>query len=83
MSHRLYTWWFNKKHVQFKELSKRKYFYGCYELIKQEILNRAVVLMEPRQVGKTVMIYHAIKDLINSKVNPKKILYFSLDIKTP
>jgi len=74
-----HTWWYNKEEVQFNELSKRKYFKGFYDLIKQEILNRAVVLMGPRQVGKTVMMYQAIKDLINSGVNPKKILYFSLD----
>jgi len=35
--------------------------------------------MGPRRVGKTVMMYQAIQDLISDGVPPEKILYFSLD----
>lgn len=73
------TWWESKKIPFYNEFMKRKYFYGFYELITQTILHRAVVLMGPRRVGKTVMMYQAIQDLINSGVDANKILYFSLD----
>lgn len=35
--------------------------------------------MGPRRVGKTVMIYHSIDRLISSGVDPKKIIYVSVD----
>ena len=35
--------------------------------------------MGPRRVGKTVMIYHSINKLISSGINPKKIIYISVD----
>ena len=48
-------------------------------MVKEDALHRAVVLMGPRRVGKTVMMYQAIQDLINQGINVNKILYFSLD----
>jgi len=35
--------------------------------------------MGPRRIGKRVILYLAIQDLINSGVNPKQIFYFSID----
>ena len=35
--------------------------------------------MGPRRVGKTVMIYHAIQNLIEDGVDPKKIFYLSIE----
>ena len=42
-------------------------------------MRRAVVLMGPRRVGKTVMIHHAIQTLIDDGVPPLSIGYFSVD----
>ena len=42
-------------------------------------MRRAVVLMGPRRVGKTVMVHHAIQALIDDGVPPRFIGYFSVD----
>ena len=45
-------------------------------------VNRAVVLLGPRRVGKTVLTLHCIQDLIDRGVNPKRIFYASIDAPT-
>ena len=47
--------------------------------IREIGVRRAVVLMGPRRVGKTVMIHHAIQALLDEGVFPKSICYFSVD----
>ena len=42
-------------------------------------MRRAVVLMGPRRVGKTVLIHHAIQALIDEGLPPRSIGYFSVD----
>ena len=42
-------------------------------------MRRAVVLMGPRRVGKTVMIHHSIQALLDDGVSPRHICYFSVD----
>jgi predicted AAA+ superfamily ATPase len=74
-----HTWWETGKIPFYIELSKRRYYSGFYSSVKQSTLHRAVVLMGPRRIGKTVMMYQAIQDLLDEGVNPQKILYFSLD----
>lgn len=73
------VWWFDNTIPFYGDFSKRRYYKGFFDLIKQVFPHRAVVLMGPRRVGKTVMIYQAIQDLIDQGINPKQILYFSLD----
>lgn len=73
------TWWSNGKIPFYNEFSKRRYYKGFYELATQKFPHRAVVLMGPRRVGKTVIMYQAIQDLIDSGVKAKNIFYFSLD----
>jgi hypothetical protein len=74
-----HVWWVNQQIPFYNELSKRMYYNGFYSLIKQKTLHRAVVLMGPRRIGKTVMMYQAIQDLLDENIDPRKILYFSLD----
>lgn len=73
------TWWHEGKIPFYGELSKRRYYHGFYHLVQQKFPHRAVVLMGPRRIGKTVIMYQAIQDLIDEGVNPKKIFYFSMD----
>ena len=42
-------------------------------------MRRAVVVMGPRRVGKTVLIHHAIQALIDDGAAPRSIGYFSVD----
>jgi len=74
-----HPWWKTKRIPYYAELKKRAYYNEFYSLVTQKTIHRAVVLMGPRRVGKTVMMYQAIQDLLDNGVNPKKILYLSLD----
>ncbi len=77
---RLDNSWREKYKIPFyKGLKKRRYFEEFYVQVKQTKLHRAVVLMGPRRVGKTVMMYQAIQTLLNDGVDAKKLIYFSLD----
>lgn len=40
---------------------------------------RAVVLTGPRSVGKTVMLYHLVQELIEYGVKPKKIIFIIIE----
>ncbi len=73
------SWWGEGKIPFYNEFSKRRYYKGFYELVTQTFPHRAVVLMGPRRIGKTVIMYQAIQDLIESGVDAKNIFYFSLD----
>ncbi len=42
-------------------------------------MRRAIVLMGPRRVGKTVMVHHAIRLLLDSGISSENILYVSLE----
>lgn len=73
-------WWESGKvDEDFTKFPRRAYLYDFYELMTDLTVRRAVILMGPRRVGKTVMIYHSIDRLISSGVNPKKIIYVSVD----
>ncbi len=63
----------------FGELHRRLYFSRFYQLIQEDTIKRAVVLMGPRRVGKTVMIYHTIQELIDNGTDPQKIIYLSIE----
>lgn len=63
----------------YKGYPRRFYFTPFYELVKETSINRAAVLMGPRRVGKTVMVYHTIAKLLEEGVDSKNILYVSLE----
>jgi predicted AAA+ superfamily ATPase len=73
--------WWTSGNVQqmYLEMSKRLYFDLFYPFVKETDIKRAVVLMGPRRVGKTVMMYHAIQELIKDKVAPQKIFFIGID----
>jgi hypothetical protein len=60
-------------------MPKRTYFGPFYEMVTDRSINRAVVLMGPRRVGKTVMIYQTIDGLIKAGVPSRRIIYVPLD----
>lgn len=73
-------WWISGSIAEdYKELPERVYLDEFYSLVSDLSIRRAVILMGPRRVGKTVMIFHAISRLIASGVNPHKIIYVSID----
>jgi predicted AAA+ superfamily ATPase len=60
-------------------MKPRAYFELFFPLVKLRDVNRALVLMGPRRVGKTVLIYHAIQALLDEGIAPASIGYFSVD----
>ena len=48
----------------YARLKPRAYFQRFAELVEETGVRRAVVLMGPRRVGKTVLIHHAIARLL-------------------
>jgi hypothetical protein len=73
-------WWVDGKIDEFYESMKRRlYFSKFLPLITNSDVKRAAVLMGPRRVGKTVMIFHTIQKLIDDGVDPRKIFYLSIE----
>lgn len=61
------------------ELPKRRFFTHFHDLVRQREVNRAVVLMGPRRVGKTVMLSQSIDALIADGMPATDLVYMSLD----
>ncbi len=72
-------WWTQPENVRWKDEPKRVYFDPFYELVCKTGINRAIVLMGPRRVGKTVMAHQSIAKLIEENTSPANILYIPLD----
>lgn len=74
-------WWEQGKQgkIVYEDTPRRKYFEPFYQNILDVSIRRAIVLMGPRRVGKTVMVYHSIRTLLDSGIDEKNILYISLE----
>jgi uncharacterized protein len=74
-------WWLGDHTISavFGNMKRRAYFKLFLPLVEEQKMRRAVVLMGPRRVGKTVMIHHAIQALIDGGIAPQAIGYFSVD----
>ena len=73
-------WWVNGEiEADFDDMPRRLYFELFKPLVYEREIRRAVVLMGPRRVGKTVMLHHMIKDLIDTGVNPTKIIFITIE----
>ena len=73
-------WWINGKiEEDYNDMPRRPYFELFKPLVKERDIRRAVVLMGPRRVGKTVMLYHLVDDLIQTGINPKKIIFITIE----
>ena len=73
-------WWLSREiPAAYNEMSRRLYFDLFYPYVREKDVRRAVVLMGPRRVGKTVMMFHAIHQLIKEEVNPQHIFFIGID----
>jgi uncharacterized protein len=74
-------WWDARRTASLpgREWKPRAYFNLFMPLVTRTDIRRAVVLMGPRRVGKTVMIHHSIQRLIADGTPPRRICYFSVD----
>ena len=73
-------WWqTGAADAEYRDMKQRSYFHLFYPLVEEKTIKRAVVLMGPRRVGKTVMIFHTIQHLLASGLDPKNICYLSVE----
>lgn len=73
-------WWVTKEIPElYSAMSNRLYFDLFYPFVKEKNARRALVLVGPRRVGKTVMLFHSIDQLLIEKVNPQQIFFIGID----
>jgi len=73
-------WWVSKQIPElYRSMSRRLYFDLFYPFVVEKNVRRALVLMGPRRVGKTVMLFHSIEQLISENINPQKIFFVGID----
>ncbi len=73
-------WWSTGAIDDYYASMKRRLYFDLFSpLVYEKSVKRAVVLMGPRRVGKTVMLFHLIQDLIDTGVSPKSICYLSIE----
>lgn len=73
-------WWTENRIPQYYEqMNPRMYLDIFYRLVRDVDTKRALILMGPRRVGKTVMLYHTIARLISDGVPAQNIIFVSVE----
>lgn len=73
-------WWVSGKIEPFySEMPERMYFHQFKTLADEIIVQRALVLMGPRRVGKTVMLHHWVQHLIKQDISSRKIMLITIE----
>jgi len=73
-------WWVTKQIPEaYSSMSKRLYFDLFFPFVQEKNVRRAVVLMGPRRVGKTVMLFHSIDELLKDQASPQQIFFVGID----
>ncbi len=73
-------WWAEGRISEiYSQMSPRLYLDIFLPLVRETNLRRAIILMGPRRVGKTVMMYHTIQRLIDEGVPAQNIIYISVE----
>ena len=73
-------WWTTKEIPKmYSSMSRRLYFDLFYPFVLERSIKRALVLMGPRRVGKTVMLFHCIENLLASDIHPHKLFFIGID----
>lgn len=65
----------------YSTMTPRQYLKIFLPLIKSNEPRRAMILMGPRRVGKTVLMHHAMQRLIQDGIPPQNIIY--INVETP
>ena len=73
-------WWVDGQiDDDYNSMQRRLYFEIFKPMVFEKEIKRAVVLMGPRRVGKTVMLHQSIQELINEGVSPHKIIFITVE----
>jgi predicted AAA+ superfamily ATPase len=73
-------WWKSREINQtYREMKRRLYFKLFMLQVNEITVKRAVILMGPRRVGKTVMMHQAIQELITQGIAANNISFIGID----
>ena len=74
-------WWIIDGTVasSYRELPRRSYFDPFYRLVTAREVRRAIILLGPRRVGKTVILHQTISELLQRGTPGTSILFLSLE----
>ncbi len=74
-------WWDDSEAQDriYGDLPKRSYFQPFLDLVKNRDVRRAIILMGPRRVGKTVILHQTINQLLKEGTPGKTILFLSME----
>lgn len=73
-------WWINHQIAPaLDKMNRRLYFERFMPHVRNTRIKRAITLMGPRRVGKTVMMHHAIDALLKEGTPPSSIHLISID----
>jgi len=77
---RLNPWWADAEMDPWvTTLRPRAYLGPVRQLLLEPRLRRAIVLLGPRRVGKTILIRHLIMSLLKDKVDAQRVAYVEMD----
>ena len=77
---RLNPWWADAEmDEEVTQLRPRAYLEPVRQLLLEPKLRRAVILLGPRRVGKTILIRHLILDLLKDGIAGQRIAYVEMD----
>ncbi len=74
-------WWIIDGTVasSYRDLPRRSYFDPFYRLVTAREVRRAIILLGPRRVGKTVILHQTISELLQRGTPGTSILFLSLE----
>ena len=74
-----YWWQYHSIEEDYNTMQRRLYFDIFKPMVYNRSINRAVVLMGPRRVGKTVLLHHTIQDLLEENIPTQKIIFITVE----
>lgn len=74
-----YWWRHHTIEEDYNDMQRRLYFDIFKPMVIDQSVKRAVVLMGPRRVGKTVMLHHTIQELLEQGVPAQKIIFITVE----
>lgn len=73
-------WWINGSILNdFDTFKPRMFLKPFLELVSTLPNGRSILLLGPRRVGKSVMVFHTIRELLKNGIDQRKIFYLTVD----
>ncbi len=74
------SWWKTGRSDEYYHKMKRRSFFSLFFcLLENKNDKRSILMLGTKRVGKTTLIFQAIQEFIEQGVNPKNLVYLSLE----